>query len=609
MKSPLSAASAAPQRRKMTLNANGECSPVTILRKVLWSALMIVLPLAMPPSGVASGLLYKNYIIRYDRGWDILCEPYTVQEGDWVLKIFRQKGEIAHNDFRDFTGIFARLNPHIRDIDMLRPGETIDIPLKQLEHGTLTGQASGMVTIPFVTLDKVTEAVRQHSAPYKVQPGDTVSRLIARQYGHYGSKAYQEGVKLFQEANPQISDLNLIYAGQRIYLPDPAIRGQSWYAGLHEETGNSREVIPDSAPVRSEEQSAPSAGTASVEIAHSTLEQAAAAVGGQLATKGTYYLPNPGEEDFEIDLSRYPLLTVAPEEKILFATQETIMGMDRQQAAAAWPTIKIAAIDAQASTQEIVAAIFEALGEEKQAAEGSELVFEDNGVRVMVRARWIKPDVDQRALCVTPIGNAAEQTPDSIRRYLEQRNIVLKEILPEGQGIVAGTGEEGQRHAVKNILALAPASQKDFVRNLARALGFAYAPNVPVSFPYGGVQVQAYAHLLTAGQGREILIDFGDLYGDALEAIRQSGPLVVQITAQDSYSVIARRLLAMLQLDFEDNPSFLAARRPAEYNTAIAFPGVLYRKASGERILLCPADLHPALTDLLVMENIALVTW
>jgi hypothetical protein len=52
-------------------------------------------------AGTADGssLIYKNYIVRYDRGWDILCEPYVVQPGDWVLKIFVRKGKIAHHDF------------------------------------------------------------------------------------------------------------------------------------------------------------------------------------------------------------------------------------------------------------------------------------------------------------------------------------------------------------------------------------------------------------------------------------------------------------------------------------------------------------------------------
>ena len=77
-------------------------------------------------------VLYKNYVVRYDRGWDILCDPYQVQPGDWVLKIFRQKGELAHNDFREFLGIFERLNPHVKDIDRIRPGQVVDIPARTI---------------------------------------------------------------------------------------------------------------------------------------------------------------------------------------------------------------------------------------------------------------------------------------------------------------------------------------------------------------------------------------------------------------------------------------------------------------------------------------------
>ena len=52
-------------------------------------------------------MLLKDYVVRYDRGWDILCDPYQVQKGDWVLKIFRQKGEIVLEDFREFLSIFC----------------------------------------------------------------------------------------------------------------------------------------------------------------------------------------------------------------------------------------------------------------------------------------------------------------------------------------------------------------------------------------------------------------------------------------------------------------------------------------------------------------------
>ena len=139
-------------------------------------------------------MLYKNYVVRYDRGWDILCDPYRVEAGDWVLKIFRQKGEIAHEDFREFLGIFERLNPHVKDIDRIRPGQVVDIPIKKLAPGNLPGQDTGIVSIPFVMISSTKETIEKHSTEYTVQKGDTVSTLISKRFGgKYGDNLYNQG--------------------------------------------------------------------------------------------------------------------------------------------------------------------------------------------------------------------------------------------------------------------------------------------------------------------------------------------------------------------------------------------------------------------------------
>ena len=555
-------------------------------------------------------MIYKDYIVRYDRGWDILCEPYVVKKNDWVLKIFRQKGEIAHADFRDFLGIFQRLNPHINDINMVRPGQTIDIPLRKLEHGTLPGQASGVVTIPFVTLSKVTDIVQSHSEQYQVRRGDTVSQLIARHYGRFGSMSYQEGVKLFQAANPQIKNLDRIYAGQKIYLPDPGIRDKSWYAGLYDENGSLKKTLspasgaptPPLLPQRNAPPPAP-------EQPPEKLQAVAETVGGRLLEKGTYFVPRPGSEDFEIDLSRHPILEMGATDKIVFTQDDKVMGEDRDNLKTFWPEAKVVSYDAEADVADIVGSVFNALQSEGGFEEGSQAGFSDHGVQVVVRAKWIKPEKDQRMLCITPIASKEEQTPESMRRYLDQNGIVLKEILPGKTSVRDTPPVETERHAVKNVLALAPTSQNDFVRDLAHGLGFTFAPNVSISFPYAGIQVKAYANLLSAGQGREVLIDFGDLYGDAVDAIRKSGQQLVQINTEETYTAIVHKLFEALGLTYVDNPTFLAARRSAEFNTSVTVPGILYTKNAHQQILLSAAALHPAVTDLLSASTVDVVLW
>jgi phage tail protein X len=581
-----------------------------------WACLLTALLLIAATAGPAAGssLVYKNYIVRYDRGWDILCEPYVVQKNDWVLKIFRQKGEIAQKDFRDFIGIFGRLNPHIRDIDMIRPGQGIDIPLRKLEHGSLTGQSSGVVTIPFVTLTQVSEVIKTHSDSYEVQSGDTVSKLLARKYGRFGSKSYQEGIKLFQAANPQITDLNVIYAGQKVYLPDPSIREQSFYSAMYDAEGNLRESIPSGnatpqvqAPGRSlpAPPIAPPAPEEKSAGPQSALAGAAATLDGNLRAKGTYYLPRPGAEDFEVDLSRHPMLEFNDGTRLIFTSSDRIMDMSQEQFRAVWPKIKTAAIDPQADAEAVIGAVFEALeGEEKETGEVS---FEAKGVRVAVRSKWVRPETDGRHLCITPISGPDQQTPEAIRRFLEQNGVVLKEVLPGGAS--PPLQNEPRRHAVKNILALTPTGQKDFVQVLARALGFTYTPNTSITFPYAGIQVQAYADLLSAGDGHETLVDFGDLYGDAMTAIGQTGLNIVQITSEDAYGTIAQKLLAALGLAFETQPAFLAASRPAEFNTAITVSGLLYAQTAGRRVLLTGAALPSAVTDMLSSKGVDVVVW
>jgi hypothetical protein len=229
-------------------------------------------------------------------------------------------------------------------------------------------------------------------------------------------------------------------------------------------------------------------------------------------------------------------------------------------------------------------------------------------VRVAVRAKWVRTGNQGQQLCITPIADPDQQTPESIRRYLEQNGIVVKEILPGGATIEAGPGNL-RRHAIKNILAIPQTSQREFVVTMAKTLGFSYVPNTSITFPYAGIQVQAFANLLSTKSGLEALVDFGDLYGDAVTAIGQTGLKVVQITPEESYDSIVQKLFSALAIDFEQHPTLLAAQRPAEYNIAITINGLLYANDENRRVLLTGADLHSAVTDMLSDRGIDVVVW
>ena len=555
-------------------------------------------------------MLYKNYVVRYDRGWDILCDPYQVQQGDWVLKIFRQKGELAHADFREFLGIFERLNPHVKDIDRIRPGQVVDIPLKKLAQGALPGQASGVVTIPVVMISSPREIIEKHTRSYTIQRGDTVSKLIANRFGgRYGNTTYSQGLALFKAANPHIKDVNRIYAGQKIYMPDPSIREQSWYSALFDEAGNLVEKMADGAETESGEPQPQPTVRAGSELATPQPEsektgpaaEAASAIGGRLLDKGTYFFPMKQGKDFELDLSRHPMIDLLNGSKVILTTQDRVMNVDLPLIQSYWENVKVVKVPEEATSQDILEAVFSAFSSE---ASTNRLAFDDGGINISISAKWIRtePSVDGRVprhSCITPITSDSERTHDAIVRYLDQNDIVVKEIL---SGAPEAARPPLHMEVTKNIDIIDGSSQKALIESFATLMGFNYSPNTSISFPYAGIQVQALSNLLSFGNGREILIDFGDLYGDAVNAIRDTGLEILQINIDAGPMEIIQRLMKTAGMAYTASPVFYGANRSAEFNTAISVSGILIPMDNGENRLFTERNI-PELIRMFIRDQ------
>ena len=564
-----------------------------------------------------SALEWKNYIIRLDRGWDILCEPYEVQPNDWVLKIFAKKGEIAHENFHEFLGIFKRLNPHVKDTDRIRPGQIIDIPLKKLTQGTLPGQSSGIVTIPFVTLNSVDEILNDYSVEYAIQPGDCVSVIVARRFGIYGSNSYSKGLKMFQALNPQIKDIDRIIAGQKIYVPAPNIQKQSWYESMFDSQGNLTDKVgmttsrfspnvpigkKDSISLKGDQQSQPKR--------KDTLSQATAAIEGTLLNKGTYYFPLSSGKEFELDLSKYPILEKKNGERYLITNEDKIMGEDIELLKTMLQNITIVKLSPNHTTEQLIDIITKIQNSDPTATSISVL---EHGAKIWLQAKWIETvksegDDIPRRICIMPIKSSQERTALSISRYLLQHNIILKEVVSNTGGVISAEAPSTDVSAKYTIVTtIANSDKKQFVNEFARALKWRYTPNVNISFPYADVQVHALSNLLISDQGKELLIDFEDLYGDAILAIEKTGLKVIQIKKDDSSTVIATKLLAGMNSTYTENPTFTAAQRISPYNTKIQINGFLLDSQNSEKVLLATNSLNQKIVEFIEYTGLKVI--
>ncbi|MDJ0782797.1 MAG: LysM domain-containing protein [Desulfosarcinaceae bacterium] len=593
------------------------------------TAILLIIGSFAPARGEAAQeeqegtLEYKNYVVRYDRGWDILCEPYKIQRNDWVLKIFRQKGEIAHKDFREFLGIFKRLNPHIKDVNRIRPGQMIDIPLRKVQPGGLPGQASGVVTIPFVSITEVVDLLNSQAQTYEIQRGDTISQLIAERFGAYGSISYAEGVKMLQALNPTIADVNKIYAGQQIYLPNPEVRQQPWYRSIFDADGNIVKEVPSAAPkqpapVAPEDRpistaartEPPPAAPPTPTTNLAAMDAAARIVGATLQKKGTYYFPADNRPDVELDLSRYPLMELQNGRRLILNTEEKVMGFEPEILDALLQTAAIVDLPENPTTAQVLERVLASGGSATGTGEGLNVSIP--GVELQITAKWIETVADssdntERHICITPIQTDAERTPEAIVRYLDQHNITLKEIQAGALDLAEteGKGEGLQRYPVEEFLTAG--DQQAFISQFATSMGFTFSPNVTISFPYAGIQVKAMSNLLSTGKGSELLIDFGDLYGDAITSIKKTGLRIVQIEVGDPAADIVTKVLQGLNLAHRVNPHYLAANRAAQFNTSVTINGFECTTGSGQKAVIAKTSLPARIVSFLKGKGLKVI--
>ena len=577
---------------------------------LLFFARIIIICL-MTCSLASAAFYYKSYIVRYDRGYNILCEPYTVKKDDWVFKLFRQKGEISHSDFPEFLKIFARLNPHINDIDHIRPGQHILIPLKKVGDDIFSEESSGVVTIPYYSAKSLPEAIAKPSTEYRIKSGDCVSVLIAKIYGKYGTESYREGEDLFRELNPQIKNLNLIFAGQTIRLPNPKIKSPQLpppsKVGV---------VVAHKNPIRSgsiaasdEKSTPPSALKVDSKPLDALLPNIASILDAKLFNQGNYYLPRHGQEDFKIDLSRTPFIKLEHGSRIFFFKGVDNPEPEVQMLKSFWKDVHIVTIEPDDSLERILDTV---LGKLQAGVVKRRLTFSDHGVDVEVRGKWIieKPHEStepSRYLCISLIHNSKEQIPVSIVRYLDQNNIIIKDIIMGKNGGPPKTKVYPLDKAGKPMDIKANADPKAFVKDFLVALGYRYAPNTPISFQYAGVKINVASNLVSDNHGNTFLIDFGNFYGDAIQAIQESGYAILQIKNMDTLDAIIQKLLGAMQVSFSENPTFWAAKRPVAENAKLTIPGFLVDLQDAPETLITHTPLNHRVIQYLTDNNIRII--
>jgi len=253
---------------------------------------------------------FKKYaLFTYDDQL-YLCEPYLVRKNEWLYKIFRQKGEISASDFPLFLKIFKHINPKIGNIDAISPGSRILIPLKPVDRNAYEQEDNGTVEVPVLAFSAPIppDIVSGHTYKHKVKAGDTISELLSKEFLTSSGNVSKVGEQAILHLNPDIKDINYIYQGASITLPDPSLLSQPWFNNFIaiKKTDTPPAVITPEA-----KQTAPHAPKQISMAELADLKRYTQLIQGHLMHQGKLFFPPVNQTDKPkfLDLSKTPVIT------------------------------------------------------------------------------------------------------------------------------------------------------------------------------------------------------------------------------------------------------------------------------------------------------------
>ncbi len=454
---------------------------------------------AFQPFSVFAGVMYqKDYVVKLDMGNRIWCEPYIVQKDDSLPQLFQKKGEIIDENFEEFLQIFKRLNPSMNDIEAIRPGQQILIPLKKLSPELDQETSSRIITLPMVTISgnalvsaalvsaalvaaalvpAKTKPVSEPKSPvggtgfteYRIKPGDTLSQIINRHFGIKKIASFDEKLRLIRKINPDLDNINRIHSGQIIRMP----------------------IFDTASDVSHLDHTGP-------------LEKISSFLQARLVRKGIFYFPTPGNADFKLDLAKFPLMEFSDGLRILFNPDHALTNDEQNVIHHFCPQLKIVEVSYDASYNEIL----------------------------------------ERVLNVAPhLNERIEKERQASAPALLQAKSPSSSVLSTG------------RHVPVH-------GRQQLIETLMRILGISYTQNVEISFPYAGVQISARSNWIQSGKGKPLLVDFGSFYGDAVQALEKAGFIVIQLPDAGSVYEGVSKLLNALAVSYSMDTAIQVNGRP-----------------------------------------------
>jgi hypothetical protein len=328
--------------------------------------------------------------------------PYVVKKGEWLFDILRTQVGITSGRHT----IIKALNPHIKDVDKIEPGDIIYLP-------DTTPHSAG-------------------SADYIIKKGDSITRIAIRQL-YVAPHELRRTVNDIKRLNPHIKNYDLIYPGHALRLPR---------RGIVLTTQEKKASEAESSPLIKDELKEKQVMVPETRLA--IIGHVISRMKGALITAGKYYIPIPKAGQVTVDCSTIPVAELDDGSTIFLDFSDQIPDSLKNIIHASWKNYNFVKVNNLDGTAAIIKKIVDSSREYTIAKSTKPLVIGET-LRTTLALDWLitKKNASDKSYSqgLSFINDISELLPRKLIAYAEKSGTMITEIL-DGQGVMSAPDEK-----------------------------------------------------------------------------------------------------------------------------------------------------------------------
>ena len=506
---------------------------------------------------------------REYKGRSVAGEDRTILPGDSLWRLLIQEKGLSEKRFSQYLTVIRALNPQIKNLDALRVGDVLFLPLRPDEI------ASGQPAKSEIVRDSTGKGATKD---YRIKQGDHLHRILREQLGIQGERSIAQHYALVRDLNPEKKNWDLLQEGEVIRLPTQASSSATGEGRVAAETKpaagaqaeSKRTPATDTKPGMEARAEATQADTAQkvspleslavpLDYAHRILAREHLALLGQVIEALGNEVLRGGEEVFPlkegtIRLARnsYPVIYNRKlQQKVIMDPEDKIPVSLRSRLADPNVAVPVFSLTVRMTLYEAVAQLLLRLGYQPMRADRP-VIIQEGGIAYEAKGGWmaLAPEESGRAqeIFVITLTNRAGEVPEYLTNLLALKGLNVKDISLNSASAQAPSDNSPEPNVLKSAVKHWPRDKKEMVDQLLLAYGIAFGVSETRSVELReGLRLDLRADRIFSSKGNQTALFFQRLEPEIKKTLQDTGIKVVELDlAGLSHKELITRLLSEL---------------------------------------------------------------